>query len=556
MSALKSMNLTTTLVRNQRALKLLGNSEFLQEWQELIAHSAGFCQLQSPDFLSIWYQVYKDRFDPLIILSKNEKNMLVGLIALAWQKGKEKLVHAGNAEYHGWLATESATRPFLRDVVTIVKEEIKVKKWSWSWLPSGLDVAPLMAAIDHNSYIHVESTRAPIWRLEDEEKLDKLLKSRSLRSKFNRFRNRGDFRFEVIRDAAIVREVLQTAQYQCDFRREAKNNNRPFYEDPCKIEFATKLTALTGALHVSSLWLDKKLLACHVGVRDDQRVCLGMISFDPSESKQSPGTLLLVKLASHLGKNGYNLFDLTPGTDSYKDRFANTYELLYRPTICFAWDAYLKVKSRKRFALFCKKLLAAFQVDIPTMRSWKTNLLELSHVLKTLLSMKALLKIGQASINIKRRLLMEVDGERLSANMEDVSLIEKQNYADLLLYQDSAPFITRRGLLKDALKKFAKGEILFSKSKNKRLQWYCWMKEVKDLGQWCSEKRIKVIEVEGKAKVLYDGYSSSEISSGDYARYFMHALQHLSPSADERLFVLVDKKLSSSFIRELQVLKS
>ena len=90
----------TILIKNNNAFALLATPSFQNEWKILATKSLGFTQMQEADFLTIWYSNYHAIFTPLFIISRNEKNEMVGLIALAWHKEKKYLVHAGSAEYH------------------------------------------------------------------------------------------------------------------------------------------------------------------------------------------------------------------------------------------------------------------------------------------------------------------------------------------------------------------------------------------------------------------------------------------------------------------------
>ncbi len=538
------MHQRTTLVKNKEVFELLQNAEFQKKWKQLAAQSIGYTKLQESDFLTIWYQLYQSLFDPILIFSENEKNELVGLIALAWDKEKQKISHAGMAEYHGWLAIESETVPFLKSVLEVVKNDLGVKKWSWNWMPSGLDVEKLKAAAEGEAFLFVEAEDSPIWNLKDEEKLKKLLKSRSLRSKVNRYKRRGEYRYEIINNSSRVREVLDIAQHQCDLRREAMNNSRPFAEDPFKIDLAAGVVENPNTFHISALWLDDQLLACHVGSDDGDRVCFGMISYDPSESKQSPGTLLILELAKVLKEDGYSMLDMTPGTNSYKDRFANSYEKLYRPAIFFSKKEYLKEKAKKSLATQSKKILQLANVDVLTMRKWKTDVKDLPSRLKTF-PKNIFSGFGSTMLGKKKIQFHQIDLEKIKVSDHNIFPIKKQNYTDLLNYQGNQPFPNRRALLQTALRKFSKGEMLFSKSENGRLEWLCWMKEVKEKIE--IEGSDDSIVIDGKAKVLYDFYSYSNLEDTSFEKSVLEVIPQVDLNENEKIWLITEGEKEFSF---------
>ncbi len=545
--------LQTKLIKDKEAVALLTTPSFQNEWKKLATQSVGFTQLQEADFLTTWYSNYSAIFSPIFIFSHNEKDEMVGLIALAWNKKKNYLVHAGNAEYHGWLATEEATIPFLKDMFRMVIDELKVEKWSWNWMPSGLNAASLQAAASSEMSLLVEEEGSPIWQLDNEEKLTKLLKSKSNRSKFNRYKKRGEYRYEIITEPDRIREVLEIAQYQCDLRREAMNNSRPFAEDPFKIDFCSELMNHSNKLHVSAMWLDDQLLAFHMGVEDGERVCFGMVSYDPSESKQSPGTLLIIELAKHLKESGYKILDMTPGTNSYKDRFANFYETLYRPTIHFSKKSFLKAKVKKSIATTGKKMLAIAKVDVPTMRKWKTNLGELPSKLKNTSPKSIFSSFGNVLLQKDVHYLYEIDLKNEEAFSTTSTILKQQEYLDLLNYQDNKPFLTRRDLLIVALEKFAKGDVLFSKKNNGKLQWVGWLKEVK--GQMKLEGFSEEIEFGEKTHLLSDFYLSSDVESDNFDENILRMLHQVKTSGKEKVLLWVKKKdkLSQKRIESMQI---
>jgi CelD/BcsL family acetyltransferase involved in cellulose biosynthesis len=545
--------LQTKLIKDKEAVVLLATPIFQNEWKKLATQSVGFTQLQEADFLTTWYSNYSAIFASIFIFSRNEKSEMVGLIALAWHKEKEYLVHAGNAEYHGWLATEEATIPFLKDMFSIVIDELKVEKWPWNWMPSGLNAASLQAAASAEMSLLVEEEGSPIWQLDNEEKLAKLLKSKSNKSKFNRYKKRGEYRYEIITEPDRIREVLEIAQYQCDLRREAMNNSRPFAEDPFKIDFCSELMNFSNKLHVSAMWLDDQLLAYHMGVEDGERVCFGLVSYDPSESKQSPGTLLIIELAKHLKESGYKILDMTPGTNSYKDRFANFYETLYRPTIHFSKRSFLKAKVKKSMAMTGKKMLAMAKVDVPTMRQWKKNLGELPSKLKSISPKSIFSFFGNILLQKNVHFLYEIDLKNEETFSTSSRILNEQKYVDLLDYQDNQPFLTRRDLLIVALEKFAKGDVLFSQNNNGNIEWLGWLKEVK--GQVKLEGFSEAIEFGEKTDLLSDFYSGADVASDNFDENILTMLHQVKISGKEKVWLWVKKKdkLSQDRLESMQV---
>lgn len=499
----------TQLLRGTSAFDRLASSGFKQNWKKLAAKTPGFTRLQEADYLHTWYHSYKEVFEPIIIPGFNEKEELVAIMCLAWHKKNQSLTHAGSAEYHAWLALPGFENSFLKAIYFIVKKQFPITVWEWNWMPYGIEGETLKTAAKGIVSVIIEAQDSPVWVLSDEAKLEKLLKSRSLKSKFNRFKKRGHFRFELITEPERLRETFETVQHQCDLRMEAVNNCRPFAEDPFKIEFCTSLLAFPGTLHASALWLDEQLLAFHMGIADKNRLCFGLISHDPTESKNSPGTLLIIELAKSLAQNDYQILDMTPGTDSYKDRFANEYQTLYRPTIYFSRTAWHKAKVKGFLLRIGKKLLAFAKIDAPKMRKWKTNLSELPSKYRLLLAGGMFSFAGKLLFKKSIWQLYALELANDNSYIKREPTVHFQNYTDLLKYRDQKPFLTRRSLLKDALHKFSKGEMLYSAIQDGRLEWFAWKKEAEGKIQF--KDYPQEIQLPNKTVILYDFYYHSSM---------------------------------------------
>jgi hypothetical protein len=290
-----------------------------------------------------------------------------------------------------------------------------------------------------------------------------------------------------------------------------------------------------------------------MGVEDGERVCFGLVSYDPSESKQSPGTLLIIELAKHLKESGYKILDMTPGTNSYKDRFANFYETLYRPTIHFSKKSFLKAKVKKSMAASGKKMLAMAKVDVPTMRKWKTNLGELPSKLKNISPKSVLSFFGNALLQKNVYFLYEIDLKNEEAFPKTATILNQQKYVDLLNYQDKQPFLTRRDLLIVALEKFAKGDVLFSQNDNGNLEWLGWLKEVK--GQVKLEGFSETIELGEKTNLLSDFYLGTDVASDNFDENILSMLHQVKMSGKEKVWLWVKKKdkLSQDRLESMQI---
>ena len=69
-----------------------------------------------------------------------------------------------------------------------------------------------------------------------------------------------------------------------------------------------------------------KFAAAHIGAITNDTVHLGVIAHSPLYAEHSVGKLQLLLLARHLAGEGFKTFDLTPGDDPWKERFADAHD--------------------------------------------------------------------------------------------------------------------------------------------------------------------------------------------------------------------------------------
>lgn len=514
------------LLRNTELNSLLTDSDFLNTWKNLAKQTTGFHVLQEPEFILTWYRHYQAQYEPILLLGMDEKNTLVGLMALAWDEENQILTHGGHfsAEYHAWLAKPLYSDEFFAQCLLTVKQHFSLKKWAWNFMPPHLDFHVSASKEKElqkaGIFLAFKEEENPLWNLKDETKLKKTLKSSSLRSKRNRLKRRGELRFEIIQEVGRAKEALEVAAKQYDFRKEAQYNTRPYEEDLRLIDFDLDLIDQQKCLHCCALWLDDKLLAFHRGATDGKSVQLGLITFDPSEYASSPGTILFAELAKSLTEEGYETFDITPGGDAYKQRYANSSVLIKRPTVYFSRAEYEKGQLRDKIKNFLlqKGLLAKTKVLGKALKENPLNLVHAGAVFS-----------GKNSSGMQ---LMQVYRNRFAPNMWQHLDISLQNYEDLLAYKDNCPYRSRRELLLDAYEKFKQSECLFSAKTRQGLLAFGWKKVLK------KEAWIGGEQLEAGTILLYDFYFKSQAIRGVAFQAILHRMLS-NISTDKPVYVML-----------------
>src|SRR5690349_14376969 len=102
------------VVRGAEARALLRDPEFQRAWSTLAATCIWGTPCQTWAFADAWLSAYATRYDPLLIIQKDQAG-LAGLLPLAIEKPSGSIVHVGahQAEYQVWLATEENANRFI-----------------------------------------------------------------------------------------------------------------------------------------------------------------------------------------------------------------------------------------------------------------------------------------------------------------------------------------------------------------------------------------------------------------------------------------------------------
>lgn len=496
----------------QDAIEQISTTRFIREWQNLALKDSKLTVIQESAFVLTWYKNYQDNYDPLILLGYNGDNNLVGILPLAIVKKKNTIVHAGEkqGEYHGWIADQEYDNEFIIQCLLFIKNEFPIlNKWEWRWLPPQTPTEWFQSNTLKKSgiFLHIESRECLLWDLEDTAKLSKLTKSKSNKAKAKRFKKRGNYNLEKITDPTLTREILKEhIQYQVDFRKLAINNVLPFGNDPNRISFFTELIQYPENNHFTVLWLDNRPLACHFGQCNNEVLILGLTSYDPCESKNSPGTLHLIELAKLLVSEGFKILDLTPGAH-YKERFSNSSHQLYRPTIYFSKSSAFIGSLNNNFIIWLKSFSENYlKINSDKLLRIKTDISYWKGMIFNS-KLKILKKILQRFIKYNKKFsLYRLHSSDINLSVD--SSIHTQSYQSLMLYKDDYPYLSLRKMLNDSQKLFSNESILFSSTEVNTLHSMGWISCPKD--QIELNNTTYSISIPPNSCVLHDFYTKSK----------------------------------------------
>jgi len=512
-------------------LPMITDRIFVSQWNKLAEQSRKFGLLQEPAFVISWYRQHERLFEPIVCLGHDFSGQLLGVMALARCREDGAIVHAGDfhAEYCGWIASSAIDERFVEECLIAVKKTLGLRQWAWKWLAPGSPVGFLSSPrlAQNGIFASFRTERSPVWNLDDPERLNQLLKTKSIKNQINRFTKKGGFFLERVRDKERTRQLLKHLRLQCDFRQEAIQGVRPFADNPCKEPFFVERQEYPESNHFTVLWSNDRPVSFHFGACNRDTLLLGLTAYDPTESRNSPGKVHLIELARMLREEGIRRIDLTPGGDQYKEFVANESQELVVPTFYFSRAAKLWADLVEAVRRTTKAALTLARISPNALRALPTRLRRatLGRLLKRI-----------RRIFYENVVYLQYTTECKPSEAARDPEIFVQRYEDLLLYDDDNPWLGRRQLLSAALKRFGSGETLYSASRGGKLLHYGWMTPG---GQTHLLQGVNAtFHSPSDSVVLYDFFTHPEYRGQSwYQRTLRQMLQDLSAAGVRRAFI-------------------
>jgi hypothetical protein len=136
------------------------------------------------------------------------------------------------------------------------------------------------------------------------------------------------------------------------------HGKRPFQADKNKKAWHLSLLK-DGLLHITLLKTSQEVVSAIFGLSDGKTYSLMMSMFAPNYARLSPVALHHLLLVERLHAEGYSILDLTPGPDSFKERFAGAYEDVRALSVYFKRREWIKAKVLQQSEVIARGLLSA-----------------------------------------------------------------------------------------------------------------------------------------------------------------------------------------------------
>lgn len=491
------------MLTGDEALAYIGCDAFAAPWKALHARCPWATGCQHPDFVLPWYDIYRERHTPLVLVDAAADGTLRGLLTLALSEDGTRLTGAGavQAEYQGWIADTMHADRFAQDAFACIRSALPQARTSFRYLPPGIPLGFLHAGERRYCVLHRHAR--PVLR-PDPVAMEKLRRKKTHRQNANRLGRLGPLAFERVTGEAQFRRMFDDICLQYDFRQAALHRQTPFLSDPLKKRFYLELQR-RGMLHTTVLMVGDALAAAHIGLLSkDRTVHLGISTHAPALAAHSPGQLLLALLGSQLAADRIDVLDLTPGGDPYKEHFASDHDEVFELTM--AGSVAQRVRAQ---ATACVRRTGKALLHLSGRRK--------VDVLEALERLQALVRRAQADgpREAGRELWRLAPGTvRRSAGALPVS---RNSLEDVFKYDDSTATVKRGMFIGTAMKRLEQGCDLFCYAPCDRLVLHCWtcVRCDKDA---CPPP---VQAVEHGAIVLFDLQAHCEQASDDLVQRFV-----------------------------------
>ncbi|MGV3639481.1 MAG: GNAT family N-acetyltransferase [Adhaeribacter sp.] len=468
---------TTEVLVGERVIQALTESSFQQDWDELYAACSWGTVFQSRAYVATWYGVYGLEYLPVIVRTFSA-GRLEGLLTLAQEKSG-RLVGAGaeQAEYQVWLSRNADQGSFIQNALVQMRQDFPGKEIKLKYIPGKTPMNWVKAQAIWRSRCFIRKHKHPLLEIKEEE-ITRELQKKNRREKMNRLKRMGELAFEKIIDEKVFASLFDHLADQFDFRKGAMYNKQPIHSALLRKKYFLDLFN-KGILHVTVLKLNKEIIASNVGTKGKRWVHLqGMNTHAPQYARYSPGILHFLLLGKWLATEGFEIFDLSPGADSYKDSLATRYTHAYE----FRCTSLLSCQTERIKNLFKRNFKDfIFQMGIKSeaLKMVKTQIAyqkdKIRKVAKERWSRWGLLVWQQNHLQKKVRQL-RLDPTSMIQSGQKNMILGRGSLKDLLQYDQRGEVETRWQFLKKAMNRLEAEYQPFTYTSEGRLLACVWLR--------------------------------------------------------------------------------
>ncbi len=224
-----------SVVEGVEADALMGGGDFVEQWNALMQQCPWATAFQGPGFARTWYGVYRQQFDPVLVIGRDAEGKLAGMLALAASPDRRKLAAAGahHAEYQAWICRPEAAETFPWLAMRAIQRLLP---------PSGLRLHYLPAEAPTGWVNQGEAARfcllktfdRPLLKFGDGSETEKSLSKSGNKSRLRQMKKLGAVSFVKLSGAAELEPHFDEITRFFDARNLAVHSSTPFESDPLK----------------------------------------------------------------------------------------------------------------------------------------------------------------------------------------------------------------------------------------------------------------------------------------------------------------------------------
>lgn len=463
----------------EEVLQLLSDRTVIAEWKQLYSICPWATVYQSYDFVSNWYRIYKEQYTPLLITATRE-GKIAGLFPLCLV-GAGEIMAAGlhQAEYQGWITNKSNSDSFISDALTLIRRKYPKRDIRLKYLPNNTPLSFLDKKFIKQHAL-LTSFRHPIMTI-NPEWLTAELKKKNRREKINRLKRIGELSLERVTCFTVFENIFDELAAQNDFRKGAAYNAHGLNDRSLFKNFLLSLFK-ANLLHVTILKVDNEIIASNVGTIGSKWLHLqGMNSHSPAFARYSPGILHFLMMGKLLAEEGFEVFDLTPGSDEYKKTLATdyleAYELLVSGKASILQTKYLRaIRDKVKMVLMDNGLSSKRQREIQKKIKILSEKLKLGRGTGPML----LFRLFNIVKNLNKSNLWFYINIQEDINVPANLETKTNSIEDLLKYDPTGSIHTSWEFLEDSMKRLELGQHVFTISNESKLLLAVWKTSPKE----------------------------------------------------------------------------
>lgn len=513
--------MTTQLLRAEAARAWLQDQTWGQRWDTLFLACPWATSFQSRAFATTWYNIYAERYEPLLVCASTLDEPLSALLPLAIEKKSGDLVWAGthHAEYQVWLAAPEQSDNFILSALEQLREAFPAQSLFFKYLPPDTPLAWINSERLRESYVELQSYSRPLLKLGDGSVIAESLKKKSNKSRLNRLKQVGGIRFEQITDPEVLAAKFDEIIAYTDLRQGAVHDVLPFRIDPLKKPFHLALMKHSDLVHVTVLKVGDELVAAHFGIRNRHEVTLWLFAHSPFFALHSPGKFHLLLLGELLAKQGINTFDLTPGGDPWKERFANAHDQVHTLRVVFdsGNNQIKKRKAQQQFEALAKR---GFQMVGLSPHQVRSLIGKLRRVSPASIPKKLLRKVWDKT-EFRVYAYAPQDVRKLPRPQSMI----RDDVRSLLAFEPMADYQTQQGFFERALHQLEAEQHCYTLVENDCLVHYGWL-GLRQQKARLSEVGQEFIFDEPDNAVLYDFFTHPQARGRGFYQQALYQILH------------------------------